>query len=70
MVWFKRFLLFSGDALAPKGGWDDFKGSFDTLDEAREGVSKTFHDQGDSDVMPWYQIVDTQEAGFIEDGRA
>jgi hypothetical protein len=32
----KRFLLFCFDDYYPLGGWNDFKGSFATLDEAEE----------------------------------
>lgn len=32
----KRFLLFTYDDFYPSGGWNDFKGSFDTLEEAKE----------------------------------
>ncbi len=49
----KRYLLFSGDEYYPLGGWNDFKGSFDTLEEAKEAKEKlSGHD--------WYQIVDTK----------
>lgn len=30
----KRYLLFMYDQYYPSGGWGDFKGSFDTLEEA------------------------------------
>jgi hypothetical protein len=32
----KRFLLFGFDRYYPGGGWNDFLGSFDTAEEARE----------------------------------
>lgn len=45
----KRFLLFSGDNYYPKGGWGDFKGSFDSLWDAlmhpRDGVD-------------WWHVID------------
>lgn len=31
----KRFALFCYDRQYPYGGWNDFKGSFDTLNEAK-----------------------------------
>lgn len=54
----KRFLVFSGDHYYPGGGWSDFKGSYDTADEARVAASGTGHE--------WTQIVDTEtgEATF------
>lgn len=30
----KRYLVFSFDQYYPCGGWNDFKGSFDTYEEA------------------------------------
>lgn len=30
----KRFLLFAGFNYYPEGGWSDFRGSFDTAEEA------------------------------------
>ena len=32
----KRFLLFTHDTYYPGGGWHDFKGDFDTKEEAEE----------------------------------
>jgi hypothetical protein len=31
----KRYLLFTYDSYYPGGGWTDFAGSFDTIEEAR-----------------------------------
>ena len=50
----KRYLLFYGDAYYPSGGWDDFKGYFDTVEEALKEVSKG------SFKPDWYQIVDDE----------
>ena len=36
----KRFLVFSGDYYYPSGGWHDFHGSFDTLEEANGSQPK------------------------------
>lgn len=50
----KRFLLFAYDSHYPAGGWGDFMGSFDTLDEARAAYSKP-------ERRPdWCQVVDGQ----------
>ncbi len=46
----KRYLLFSGDEYYPRGGWDDFQGEYDTLEEAKIIVER----QGDD----WYHIID------------
>ena len=45
----KRYLLFSGDEFYPCGGWNDFQGEYDTVEEAKEIAEK----QGDD----WWQIV-------------
>lgn len=45
----KRYLLFSGEDYYPNGGWYDYQGIFDTIQEAKNG-----HTQG------WAHIVDTE----------
>ncbi len=51
-----RFLLFYGDRYYPEGGWNDFKGAFDTLADAlaapRPGAD-------------WFHIVDLHEQGIV-----
>lgn len=48
----KKFLLFGYDAYYPSGGWNDFEGSFDTIDEAKENAASgtQFHDIVDRDL--------------------
>lgn len=46
----KRYLLFAGAIYYPAGGWDDFKGSFDTVLDALEAV-KSHTD--------WHHVVDS-----------
>ncbi len=47
----KRYALFAGDQYYPSGGWDDFIGTYDSVEDALEAEAKrTRHD--------WYQIVD------------
>lgn len=36
----KRFLVFSFDSYYPSGGWNDFKGSYDTLEEAEYAMNE------------------------------
>lgn len=31
----KRYLVFAYECYYPNGGWNDFKGSYDTLEEAK-----------------------------------
>jgi hypothetical protein len=45
----KRYLLFTGNQYYPSGGWSDFKGSFDTVEEA------LIETRGD-----WWHIVDSE----------
>jgi hypothetical protein len=46
----KRFLVFYGDQYYPAGGWGDFKGEFDTFEEAVKFlVGKSFD---------WKEVVD------------
>lgn len=51
----KRYLVFAGAAYYPWGGWQDFKGDFDTVEAATE-----FAKACDPDTYKkWYQVVDT-----------
>ncbi len=56
----KRFLLFAGYSYGAQGGWDDFKASFDT-DEEATAAATALHDD-------WYQIVDTTTGQVREGG--
>lgn len=49
----RRFLVFRGSTYYPGGGWDDFYGHYDTLEEAK--VASTEGHQDD-----WDQIIDTE----------
>lgn len=48
----ERYLLFAFDQYYPRGGWDDFRGSFKTLEEAMEAWDDMTRD--------WGQIVDIE----------
>ena len=51
----KRYLLFATAQYYPNGGWDDFKGNFDTREEAeKEGKERL------ENGMDYYQIIDTE----------
>ncbi len=52
----KKFILFAFWSYEAEGGWKDFKGFFDTLDEALDGFAKYQDGQGGGD----YNIVDTE----------
>lgn len=55
----KTYLLFEGDNYSPGGGWNDFKGAFETLEAARNGVSRH---------IDWWQIVDGRDYTLVEEG--
>lgn len=59
----KRFLLFSGSDHHPRGGWRDFKGSFDTRAEAE---AATATDVG----WTWFQVVNTCDLQYLLQLRA
>lgn len=61
----KRFLLFAGPDYYPRGGWLDFRGSFDTEQDARNAIPDTFSKLRDSDGDGWWDIVDTQTGQAI-----
>jgi hypothetical protein len=54
----KRYLAFAYDRYYPCGGWSDFIGSFDDIDEAQAAIAKTKADFGD--------IVDTETGEPVE----
>lgn len=55
----KRFLVFSGYFHDTTGGWNDYVGTFETVDEAR-AAAKNANDQ-------WWHIVDTQTLSVVEE---
>jgi len=53
----KRFLVFSGDTYYPCGGWDDFKGDFESLEEAKEFALRMLKEEHED----WTHVVDTRD---------
>ena len=59
----KRYILLIGDDYYPSR-WDDFRGSYDSIDDALRGVRQFKGDSGsgfESEFDPstqWYQIID------------
>lgn len=53
----KRFLLFVFPTYYPVGGFEDFEGDFDTLQEAREKKNEIFKERGPKYLD--YQIIDS-----------
>lgn len=58
----KRYLLFAGLKYYPYGGWEDYKGEFDSIDEAEKYVQKHFED------CNWFHIVDIETKTVVKDG--
>lgn len=57
----KRYLLFTSDQYYPSGGWEDFKGGFDTIEAAKGAVP-------DAETCCGYDlghIVDTETQQII-----
>lgn len=56
----KRFLLFCGSNYYPDGGWHDYAGDFETLDQATtEAERSTSFDHR----FDWWHVVDTTLTG-------
>ncbi len=53
----KRFLLFAGDDYYPSGGWGDFVGSYDSVEEAIPDA-----------YSEWAHIVDTATGDVVREG--
>jgi len=51
-----RYLLFAGYTYYPSGGWGDYRGSFETVEEA---VARFEKDKKEN-WWDWYHIVDSQ----------
>ncbi len=56
----KRFVVFKFDQYYPSGGWNDFTGSFDTVEEARASIVERSH-------FDHAQILDSQEFKVVEE---
>lgn len=54
----KKYLLFAGEYYYPSGGFNDFKGSFDTMEDAQSNI-QDWHD--------WYHIVDSESLEIVKD---
>lgn len=73
-----RFLVFGGTPHDEKGGWNDLKGTFATLDYAQAFVEKAYRSWSKYDLdgkkepdgsvwfHVWYQIVDLNDGEIVE----
>jgi len=53
-----QYLLFAGMNYYPGGGWNDFKGAFETIEEAVAEVTQR-QEQNNTEGWDWYHVVDT-----------
>ncbi len=58
-----RFLLFDGDNYYPCGGWGDFRGAYDTLDEAIKAAESC------EQSFSWWHIVDMETLQIVKEGE-
>lgn len=63
----KRFLLFAGDYQYPDGGWNDFRHSYDTLEEARTEGGRLSTPDKDTHrhSKDWWHIVDIETGEYF-----
>jgi len=52
----KRYLLFGYDQYYPSGGWTDYKGSFDSIEECKEMIES--RNLGYMSKCDYWDIVD------------
>lgn len=61
------YFLFAGDRYYPNGGWEDYRGSFETenaaLESAKEHFRKEFTFEG------WWSIVDSSKLLVVKSGQ-
>ena len=58
----KRFLLFTGQHYYPDGGWDDFKGDFESYEHAKDFLIQ--HNDYD-----WWHLVDSTTKTIVAKGN-
>tara|TARA_R110000787_G_scaffold2616_1_gene10228 strand:- start:237 stop:431 length:195 start_codon:yes stop_codon:yes gene_type:complete len=55
----KRFLLFAGNVYYPSGGFGDFIGDFEALEDAKDKLLKWIEAEGNPGYL-WAHIYDTE----------
>ena len=60
----KRFVLMAGSVYYPSGGFDDYKGSYDTEHEARLKLEEWKK----REYYYWYHIFDLELGKNVDDG--
>lgn len=66
----KRFLLFASDYYYPGGGWNDFQGSFESLDEAMDKARDMLRlrDSYPRRLADWYHVIDAETGDEVASG--
>ena len=57
-----RYLLFAGSTYYPYGGWEDFIGVFESVEEAKS----YFHTHKHDELWEWYHIVEIDSLKLVE----
>jgi hypothetical protein len=61
----KRYLVFAGVNYYPSGGWGDFHGDFDSIEEGE--ASLRLLNNGRYRKWEWMQILDTQSLAVVKE---
>lgn len=64
----KQYLLFAGSNFYPVGGWSDFQGGFDGLDDALRHLNAQRHDVG-TVRFDWAHVADASTGIVVWEGR-
>lgn len=54
----KRYALFAGHEYYPVGGWHDFQGTFDTIEEAKEAARPQRIPGQPTSSWDWWHVID------------
>lgn len=74
-MFYKRYLVFGFDGYYPAGGFNDYRASFDTMDEAEEywitPLNGPFGDVAPDHTWDWGEIIDleTGERTALDGGK-
>lgn len=58
MIMTKRYLLFAGENYYPGGGWYDYRGSFDTAEEASQAGGALHNKRINGAWVDWWHVTD------------
>ncbi len=63
-----RYALFAGDQYYPAGGWQDYKGSYDSLTQALKAAAGDTRNTDLQGKWDWWHIVDLETGKMVEEG--